>query len=202
MNLGTKHHYILVFLTAILSGAASTAGVYLTAPYQTEQIIRQMEYERKVSAYERFLDESISEPSSLVFKVISLDQMASNITTDGSIQSVEDKLFEISRSTEYDKLFYSLTRHFKLLELHGSERVRKYCEDITSVLLGNRYAVDWNYHTQEMVAVRNQWDDNDGVVIGWEPRVTDEERARFLILSAQYHELIQQLKSEISTTDA
>ncbi|SEF91717.1 hypothetical protein SAMN04515663_1051 [Alcanivorax sp. DSM 26293] len=161
-----------------------------------------MEYERKVSAYEKFLDESISEPSSLVFKVISLDQMASNITTDGSIQSVEDKLFEISRSTEYDKLFYSLTRHFKLLELHGSERVRKYCEDITSVLLGNRYEVDWTYHTQEMVAVRNQWDDNDGVVIGWEPRVTDEERARFLILSAQYNELIQQLKSEISTTDA
>ncbi|MCL7938706.1 hypothetical protein M8009_00095 [Halomonas sp. ATCH28] len=202
MNLGTKHQYILVFLTAILSGVASTAGVYLIAPYQTEQIIRQMEYERKVSTYEKFLDESISEPSSLVFKVISLDQMASNITTDGSIRSVEDKLFEISRSTEYDKLFYSLTRHFKLLELHGSERVRKYCEDITSVLLGNRYAVDWTYHTQEMVAVRNQWDDNDGVVIGWEPRVTDEERARFLILSAQYNELIQQLKSEISTTDA
>lgn len=202
MKLGAKHQYILVFLTAILSGVASTAGVYLTAPYQTEQVIRQMEYERKVSAYERFLDESISEPSSLVFKVISLDQMASNITTDGSIQSVEDKLFEISRSTEYDKLFYSLTRHFKLLELHGSERVRKYCEDITSVLLGNRYVVDWTYHTQEMVAVRNQWDDNDGVIIGWEPRVTDEERARFLILSAQYNELIQQLKSEITTTDA
>lgn len=191
-----------MFLTAFLSGVASTAGVYFTAPHQTEQIIRQMEYERKVSAYEKFLDESISEPSSLVFKVISLGQRVKNINSDGSIQSIEDKLFEISRSTEHDKLFYILTRHFKLLELYGSERVRRYCEDITSVLLRNRSAVDWSYHTQEMVEVRNRWDDNDGVVIGWEPRVTDEERARLLILSAQYDELIQQLKSEVSSTDA
>jgi hypothetical protein len=51
MSTSNKHQYILIFLTALLSGVVSTIGFYVTAPYQTEQVIKQKNYENRAVAY-------------------------------------------------------------------------------------------------------------------------------------------------------
>ncbi len=200
MSNQVKHQYLIVIFTALLSGAASTAGIYLTAPYQTKQIIKQKNYENKVLAYNEFLEKLSSDKSPTLFPIIAIEKLHYNITGDASIQELEDKIFDLSKSDYERKVFYSLTKHFHALSLYGSETVKLYSDDMISVLLNNEYSVDWEYHTPEVQDTRNSWVDNDGIKIGWEPKVSDEERAKFIILAAQYRELVNLLKSELKAS--
>ncbi|EIK0772774.1 hypothetical protein [Vibrio harveyi] len=193
-----KHQYIIVIVTAILSGVISTAGVYITAPFQTKQIIKQKDYDNRVKAYNSFLEKMNTSSSSTYFSLISINQLVVNVNTDLSMQKLERKFVELSEINENYELFFSLMSHLQILQLHGSEKVERYTNDLISVLLGNQDTVDWEKHTSTVRDIRNRFLDNDNPKIGWEPKVTDEERAKFIILSSQYVELIQQLKSELS----
>ncbi|MDP2590036.1 hypothetical protein [Vibrio splendidus] len=195
--MSNKHQYALVFLTALLSGVASTAGVYIMAPYQTEQVIKQKNHENRTVAYNKFLDTLTSEKYPNLFHVVAIGKMSVNVTGDASIQAIEDTIFELSK--EPYKFLYSVTKQCQNLALYGSDRVQRYCDDMISVVLDNEYFVDWDFHTPEVINTRNSWVNNDGQKLGWEPKVSDEERANFFILSAQYVELIEQLKSELKS---
>ena len=83
-----KHQYIIVVITALLSGTISTAGVYITAPYQTKQIIMQKDYENRAQAYSKFLEKMTSVSSSASFYLIAVNQLVTNINTDSSIQKL------------------------------------------------------------------------------------------------------------------
>ncbi|CED57118.1 putative uncharacterized phage protein [Aliivibrio wodanis] len=120
--------------------------------------------------------------------------MLDNLTVDESIQKIEDSIFLLSKEQEF---LYILDNHLKILSLYGSEKVKIYCSDILSVYLDNEYSVNWDYHSEFVRNTRDDWVNNDGVIIGWERKVTDETRAKFAIISRQYAELINQLSIEL-----
>ena len=66
-----------------------------------------------------------------------------------------------------------------------------------SVVLSNEFTVDWGYHKSPKLKEVNEKNSNDGITVGWEAKASEEERNRFFILSAQYEELIEQLKLEL-----
>ncbi len=66
-----------------------------------------------------------------------------------------------------------------------------------SVVLSNEYTVDWDYNKSPKLKEVNEKNSNDRITISWEAKVSEEERNRFFILSAQYEELIEQLKLEL-----
>lgn len=189
--------YITIVMTALLSGVMSTGGIYITAPYQTEQLMKQKNYENRAQAYGKFLDEMTSDKSSATFYLVAINSLVINITSDASVQKLEDRIAILSNKNENYELFFSLVSNLQILQLYGSIKVEQYCNDFISVLLGNEYVVDWNLHSNTVKSIKDDWVENNGVVIGWKPKVDEEERAKFIILSAQYVELIKQLKSEL-----
>ena len=196
MNTSNKHSYLLIVLTAVLTGIVSTAGTYFTTQYQSEQVIKQKKYDNQNIAYENFLSAITSVKNQNLLYIIAIGIMNKSVSTDTSIQSIEDTMYELSK--EENKTLYSLIRQCQDISLYGSQKVQLYCSDMLSVLLNNHYSVDWDQHTSVVNSVRSLWIDNEGLAYGWEPKVTDEERLKFFVLSAQYIELVEQLKFELN----
>jgi hypothetical protein len=143
----------------------------------------------------KFLSTLTSEEYQNLLQVVAIGKMKGNVTGDTSIQAIEDTLYELSK--ENYKVLHAVMKHCQGLAFYGSEKVQHYCEDMVSVVLDKEFVVAWESHTPEVVNTKDSWINNKGVVIGWESRVSDDERAKFFILSAQYSELIKQLKAEL-----
>ncbi|HFQ5381018.1 TPA: hypothetical protein ACGUMU_004282 [Vibrio vulnificus] len=197
-----KHPIIIAVITALLACIGSVGGVYLSAPIVVSQFIAQKNYENKAKAYESFLKSMSEDKSSASIKLIGLNQMVRNVTTDESIQRIEDSLAVLSAENHSDKLFLYLTSNMQALKLHGSEKVDRYIDDFMSVLLGNEFLVDWDIHDEYTRSIRNDWIENDRPAYGFEEKVNDDERAKFIILSAQYVELVKLLKAELRPQDS
>lgn len=189
-----SNQYITIIISVLLSGLVSCGTAFFTTSYQTEQIIKQKTYENKISAYNEFLSKINNEKYSKINSLFLINKMLDNLTVDESIQKIEDSIFLLSKEQEF---LYILDNHLKILSLYGSEKVKIYCSDILSVYLDNEYSVNWDYHSEFVRNTRDDWVNNDGVIIGWERKVTDETRAKFAIISRQYAELINQLSIEL-----
>ena len=196
MSFSYKHEYLLIVLTAVLTGIFSIAGTYFTIQYQAEQAIKQKNYDNQTIAYEKFLSAITSDENPSLLHIVAIGIMNDSISTDTSIQSIEDIMYELSKE-EY-KILYALIRQCQDISLYGSETVQRYCSDMLSVALNNHYSVNWDLHTSKVIITRKSWINNDRLAYGWEPKVSDEKRLKFFILSAQYSEIVQQLKSELS----
>jgi hypothetical protein len=188
---------MLVAITALLSFLGSIIGFYFTAPYLASQVINQKNHEYRSSAYAGFLNSMVADHSSGSVKLISLNQLVVNVNTDHSIQIIEDSIYALSKENKDNQLFVKLLSNMQVLKLYSSKKGEQYIDDFMAVLLDNDFTINWESHSVEVQKVRNSWIDNTGEIIGWEPRVTDEERAKFIILSAQYVELVKLFKAEL-----
>lgn len=196
------HPIFIAITTALLACAGSVGGVYLSAPMVISQFIEQKGYENKVKAYESFLRSMSEDTSSVSIKLIGLNQMVRNVTTDASIQKIEDNIEILSYENRSDKLFLYLISNMQVLQLYGSEKVDLYINDFISVLLGNDFLVDWDLHDEDTKSIWNTWTNNNRPAYGFEKKVSDDERAKFIILSAQYVELVKLLKTELRPQDS
>ncbi|EKO3449185.1 hypothetical protein RAX51_002496 [Vibrio fluvialis] len=196
------HPIVIAITTALLACVGSVGGVYLSAPMVISQFIEQKSYENKVKAYEDFLRSMSKDTSSVSIKLIGLNQMVRNVTTDASIQKIEDNIEILSYKNRSDKLFLDLISNMQALQLYGSEKVDLYINDFISVLLGNDFLVDWDLHDEDTKSIWNTWTNNNRPAYGFEKKVSDDERAKFIILSAQYVELVKLLKTELRPQDS
>ncbi|MCE7659727.1 hypothetical protein [Vibrio fluvialis] len=196
------HPIVIAITTALLACVGSVGGVYLSAPMVISQFIEQKSYENKVKAYENFLRSMSKDTSSVSIKLIGLNQMVRNVTTDASIQKIEDNIEILSYKNRSDKLFLDLISNMQALQLYGSEKVDLYINDFISVLLGNDFLVDWDLHDEDTKSIWNTWTNNNRPAYGFEKKVSDDERAKFIILSAQYVELVKLLKTELRPQDS
>ncbi|HDX9008511.1 TPA: hypothetical protein RQO53_000907 [Aeromonas dhakensis] len=198
----STHQIVIAIITSLLACVGSVAGAYLSTPFIVSQFIEQKNYENKTKAYEDFLNRMSEDESSVSMKLIGLNQMVRNVTTDASTQKIEDYLVLLSSENRSDALFFYLIGNMQSLKLHGSERVEIYIDDFISVLLGNETRVNWNLHDEDTRSVRDDWINNDRKAYGFEEKVNGDERAKFIIISAQYIELIKLLKAELRPQDS
>ncbi|MBU77355.1 MAG: hypothetical protein CMK63_10210 [Pseudoalteromonadaceae bacterium] len=196
------HPILIAVITALLACVGSISGVYLSAPILVSQFIEQKNHENRAKAYEAFLMSMSDDKYSASLKLIGLDQMVRNVTTDESTQRIEDNIELLSVENSSDKLFLHLIGNMQALKLHGSKTVDIYIDDFMSVLLGNEYLVNWSLHDEYTRGVRNDWINNDNPAYGLKEKVSVDERTKFIILSAQYVELVKLLKSELQTEDS
>lgn len=196
------HPILIAVITSFFACVGSIGGVYLSAPILVSQFIEQKNHENRAEAYGAFLKSMSDDKSSASIKLIGLDQMVRNVTTDESTQRIEDNIELLSGENRSDKLFLHLIGNMQALKLHGSEKVDIYIDDFVSVLLGNEYLVNWDLHDEYTRGVRNDWINNDNPAYGLKEKVSVDERAKFIILSAQYVELVKLLKSELQPEDS
>ncbi|MCH7349050.1 MULTISPECIES: hypothetical protein [Aeromonas] len=196
-----KHPIAIVLVTALLSSVGSIIGVKLSAPIVFTQFKEQRNYENKANAYSQFLMNMSNDVSSASIKLISLNQMVQYSNTDYSIQKIENNIASLVKYDTENKLFPYLISNMQTLRLYGSDKVELYINDFIKVFFGNDHLVDWELHDIDTREIRNTWINNKGAIYGWEPQVSDDDRAKFIILSSQYVELVTRLKSELSNSN-
>ena len=191
--------YSTAIFTVVLSGFFTIVGFYLTTKWQFQIAIAEKQYEYRINAYNSFLSAISRNNSPMIAEILNIGELSKHLTTDAEIQALEDKFNELSKLNYEYKILWQLDSDFSILRLHGSDLVRKYCDDILSVLALREYDVVWNNYPKELVSLKNIWVKNqeDGIAYGWEEKVTGEERVMFVILSAMYKNLLTQLRNEL-----
>lgn len=129
------NQYLLALLTALLSGAFASLGVYLTAVAEEEKEKLALRAESKLSAYTSFLDAVATGESRVVRDVQYIATLAEQSATDSGLQKVENHIAKLSSSVDA-ALLVELNHEFNVLRIHGSEAVRRNVQDILSALAG------------------------------------------------------------------
>ena len=191
--------YLVAVFTALLSAVFAIIGFYFTAKLQAENVIIQKQYEYKATAYSAFLSSINKNTSPVIAEILSAGELSKHVVTDEDIQSLEDKFGRLAALNYEYKISLRFDSEFNILQLHGSEIVRRYCEDILSVLALREQSVNWNDYSKEITQLRDRWlaIQINGIAYGWEEKVSDEERVMYVLLSALYKNLLTQLRTEI-----
>jgi hypothetical protein len=192
--------YGIAVLTALLSGVVAVAGFYFTVKWQVENLITQKQYEYRSIAYGSFLIAINNKNKAPVFvEMIRIGELFEYVCTDEEVQSLEDRLGRFIQLNCAYKNFLELKNIFDILRLHGSNLVRKYCDEILLVLMCREYDVKWEKYPNNLILLKDKWVDNqeNGIVYGWEEKVSNEERVMFVLLSAMYENLLAQMRNEL-----
>lgn len=192
------HLYSLALFTAVLSAVLSVPGFYFTSKIRAAAAIEQKRFEYRSEAYSSFIKAVNAKNLPTIAELLNLGKLADHIATDSEIQIFENRLAELSNENFEYRLSWELRSHFSTLHIHGSERVRQICDDIVSVIALREYEVEWVTYSEETQIVRERWlRAKDGVAYVWEPKVSDDERVMFVLVSELYLELLDILKEEL-----
>ena len=193
----TKEIYLSIF-TAVLASILSVFGFYITSSIQAKNEKIQKQFELKTSAYLTFLNSISKTQSPIIAQILSVGESVKHVATDAEIQNLENNFERLAKLNEENQISWQLDSDFNVLRLCGSEKVRNYCEDMMVVLANRHENVDWTKYPKELQAFRKEWLKNqEGKPYGYELKVSDDERIIFILLTAQYRNLINQLHSEI-----
>lgn len=195
-----KNHEPILFavFTAVLAAILSVIGFYFNSKIQVknDRIQKQLEY--KASAYSSFLTFISRSNSPIIAEILCIGELPKHIVTDFEIQTLENSFERLVNHNEEYGLSWQLDIDFNILRLHGSESVQKNCDDILTVLALRESSVDWTQYPEELQSLRKTWLENqNGEPYGYELKVTDDERVMFILLSALYKNLLNQLRFEL-----
>lgn len=201
-NSNNPNPYIIAILTAVLAAILSVVGGYFTSKIQTENAILEKQFEYRASAYNSFLESVTPEKSPMLAKMLSLGKEMNFVHTDGEVQSLENESEKLMKEYYASDLAWKLDYHFNILRVHGSEKVRKYCDDINLVLNKSEYQVDWSKYSPKIQKEYAYWAEiskteanpADDYV---DPKIMSQERMMIEMSSVLYAALIEQLNSEL-----
>jgi hypothetical protein len=188
--------YYLTILTCTLSGVISVVGIQITSTIQEKNAYHQKQYELKANAYNAFS----SNQSPVIVEILNVGDLVKQVGTDTEIQTLENNFQELVLLNQEYRISCQLDSDFNVLRLHGSEKVKIYCDDILAVLALSEHTVDWGGYPEELQAFVKKWKEAQSGVAYFEPRVTNDERVMMVILCAMYKNLINELRSELYNT--
>lgn len=198
INKGFRNELKLAFVTALLAGIFSAIGSYITIEIKTQKERIQWQNEKKAQAYNSFLLSVSNDKSPIVSEILSIGELSKHVATDAEIQSLEDSFERLSNLNLDYKISNQLNTDFNILRLHGSELIKRNCNDILSVLALREEMVDWSKYPENIKSTRNRWKENqNGQAYGFEAKVTDDQRVMFILLSILYKNLINELNNEL-----
>jgi uncharacterized protein YpuA (DUF1002 family) len=188
-----------VLCTALLTTLLSTGSSYFILSNQAKSEKVQFQFELKTSAYSTFLNSISKTQSPIIAEILNAGKLINHSNTDMEIQYVEDSFERFVKLNGESKIYEQLDSHFNLLRLHGSEKVRNKCEDILTVLAYEEFKIDWTKYPQELQKFRAEWLNvqKNGKQSGIELKVRDDERIMFILLTALFQNLIDQLRTEM-----
>jgi hypothetical protein len=192
-----KTPYYVAIITAVMSGAISIGGFYFISEIEAKNTIIQKQYEFKVAAYDSFLSSISVRQSPVITEILNIGEHAKYAGSDSDIQALEDRFQKLVFFNREHQISWQLDNDFNLLRLHGSKKVRIYCDDILTVLRSEEYLVNWKEYPerlQDFVEERKGSQSGNAYV---EEMVTNEERIMMVVLSALYKNLIDQLRLEL-----
>jgi hypothetical protein len=194
-----QNPFSIAVFTAILSAVLSVLGGYFIVKVEAERAINEKQFEYRASAYNIYIDSINSTKLPEFSKLLNAGYYALNVKdlSDIEIQALEDKFEVVNKEYKDDEMFFHLNNTLNILRMHGSSKVRIYCEDIMLVLAMKPEKVEWKNHSKEIQNLYISWTRPNSITYGYEPKVTDEERIRIVMVSGLFSEILEQLNLEL-----
>ena len=189
----------MAFLTAILSASLSIVGGYFIAGFQAKHAVAQKLLEFRLQAYGTFLEKIDRNKSPTISQLLNIGAMADNVTTDGEIQSFENRLSALLSNNDEQELFWQLSSDLNILRVHGSKRVSQINEDMLDALSFRSEKIDWDGYPPDIAAFYKRWKmaQQHGAVYGWTAQISDDQRLMIVVLAKLMQVLLSQLRAEV-----
>lgn len=190
---------LIQFLLAIFTAILSTIGFYFTSKIQAKNEKEQKKYENKINAYQSFLASIGRNQSPIIAEILNIGELSKKVSTDPDIQNLENNFEKLISINDDYKISWQLDSDFSILRMYGSENVRQNCDDILSVLALDESSVNWQKYPLELQKYHKEilHANENGIAYGYESKVNSDERVKFILLSALYKNLLDQLRIEI-----
>lgn len=194
-----QNPFSIAIFTAILSAVLSSLGGYFIVKVEAERAINEKQFEYRASAYNIFIDSINTTKLQDFSKFLNAGYYAVNVKTlsDNEIQALEDKFEAMNKEYKDEDIFIHLNNSLNILRMHGSAKVRIYCEDIMLVFAMKPEDVEWKSHSKEIQDLYISWTRPNSITYGYEPKVTEEERIRIVMVSGLFAEILKQLNLEL-----
>jgi len=193
--------YVIAVFTAVLAGAFSVLGTYFTAQFQAKYAIAQKQLEYRAQSYAAFLEKIDRSRSPEIGQLLSIGSLAERVATDSEIQTLEDQLAVLLRKAPIQDLYWKLNSDLNLVRLHGSNRVRRVCDDILKALALREFEIDWSVYPRDVSQLREKWAgiQKEGITYGWQPRISNDKRLMIIVVGKLFELLVTELRNELQT---
>lgn len=191
--------YLIGLYTAILAAIFAVFGSFVTIKYQTNQALLLKENENKAQAYLLFLEKIDRNNAPHISQFLHIGSLIDKIGTDIEIQSFEYSLEGFYKKNDLNKLYWILNSEFNYLKLFGDTTVKRYCDDILSLILSRHDEIEWNNYPQTLQDYYKKWRPNinkeDFSYV--ELLLSSEDRCSIVMVSKIFNLLVEHLNSLI-----
>ena len=97
-------------------------------------------------------------------------------------------------------MYLQLSSDLGVVRLHGSEKVNRIADDLLATVALKYHDVDLDSYPPQFVSYWEYWkalQKSDGVAIGWEPKVSPDERFTAIIASRLFSHLLETIREEL-----
>lgn len=172
--------YILATTTALITAISSTLGSYFV-----------FKYEYKNQAYKIFLEKIDINKSPVINKLLNIGSLSDLVSTDGEIQDLEYSMSKLLESNSRHEMYLMLINDLNILRLYGDDKIKQYCEDISLLLVDREHNLNWNLYDSSVKKYYIKWNSTkDGISMGYDIMVSDEDRINLIMISKLFKVLI------------
>lgn len=192
--------YILAILTALLAGFFSIVGSWYISNRQIDALVLEERLIARRQAYQIFVETVNRRNSPELSQLLHLGALVDRVATDGKIQDLEDRFSEVIKNLHSYDTYLQLSSDFGVVRLHGSEQVNKIADDLLATVVFRSHQIDLDSYPPEFVSYWEQWrllQEGDRIVIGWEPKVSPDERFTAIAASHLFSYLLEVIRREL-----
>lgn len=196
--------YLLAFFTVLFASLFSTVGNYYLSKGHINHALLEKDFDLRREVYLSFINKIDKSNDPTISELLNIGSLADNVFTDSEIQRFEDRLHNIlSRNSTYD-IYWRLNSDLNILRLRASDRVKARADDLLNILTLNFHEVQIKNHSTEVQAYYSKWQEiqHDGIVYGFEERISPEQRFSIILSSKLLQSLIQAMREELGNTSS
>lgn len=199
-KISSPNAYLMAVFTAGMAAIFSMIGGCLLAHQQSKQVAVHRLHERRLAAYEMFVQRVGVIPG--VSEVLSSGAMVSDLITDSELELFEYRSAELLKAHHTQDLYWRLSAEMQVLRLHGTPQVRDICDDILRLLLMRHEAVRWDRYSPRLRAFyfRSRSAQEVRTAYGMTEQVTEDERLMIIMAPQLMQVLVDRLRAELHRT--
>lgn len=191
--------YVMAVFTAVVAAMLSVVGSSYASRAQLRQALMQKELDLRREVYLAFLAKVDRRSGPLMSEILGIGSLADRVTTDGSVQALEDRLDALLKGRQPQTLYVYLNSDLNMVRLAASGEVRILAEDLLSAVYQDFGSIQWTKHPPSMRQYYDHWSNvqREGIPYGWKERVSSDERLAVILTSRLFQDLLDAMAKEV-----
>lgn len=191
--------YVMAVFTAVVAAMLSVVGSSYASRAQLRQALMQKELDLRREVYLAFLAKVDRRSGPLMSEILGIGSLADRVTTDGSVQALEDRLDALLKGRQPQTLYVYLNSDLNMVRLAASGEVRILAEDLLSAVYQDFGSIQWTKHPPSIRQYYDHWSNvqREGIPYGWKERVSSDERLAVILTSRLFQDLLDAMAKEV-----